>query len=112
MFSPRRSHVFCSDVVLSSPRRRTSGWNTNILIFSPIIGTFPDGIYIKYVIDLKRGTNSRGGSYTSISRVFLSRLSFSRVFSFFVLDFELLFGAVLEDPTARGYLVAVELSFG
>ena len=26
----------------------------NIPIFSPIIGPFPDGIYIKYVIDLKK----------------------------------------------------------
>ena len=46
---------------LSSSRQRTSGWNMNIPIFSPIIGPFPNSIYTILVIDLKEKKKPRGG---------------------------------------------------
>ena len=41
-------------------------------------------------------------------------LFLNQVLGFFLvlIDLELIFGAELEDPAARGYLVVVELSFG
>ena len=39
---------------MSSPRQRTSGWNTNIPIFIPIIGQFPNGIYMKRLLELEK----------------------------------------------------------
>ena len=52
---PRGSHKRS----FPSSRQRTSGWNKNILIFSPIIGIFPKGIYTILVFDQKMGRDSR-----------------------------------------------------
>ena len=47
------------------------------LFLAKSLAHFPISIYTILVLDLKRGEDSRRGGYISISRVFLSRLSFS-----------------------------------
>ena len=74
------------------------------------MGPFPNSIYTILVIDQNEEEKPRGGKHTPISRVFSLGLVFLRFLV--LLDLELIFGAELEDPAARGYHVVVELSFG
>ena len=62
-----------------------SGWNTNIPIFSLIIGPFPKGYIYHTCFQPKEEAALRRGDQTSISRVFLSRFSFSMFFSFYMI---------------------------
>ena len=61
------------------------------------------------LLDLLRVQFLRENTLLRVSHLFL----LNHFLGFLVLlDLELLFEAELEDPTTRGYLVVVELSFG
>ena len=81
------------------------------LFLAQSLAHFPISIYTIFVLDQKEGETQEELAIFPFLGFFLSRLSFSRVFSFY-LNFCLFFGAVLEDPSGRGYLVTMELSFG